>query len=575
MIRQLIRILDTRQSAQVKHLIWWLTAAAALQGAALAMAIPFFARLLSDTPASALPWLIALACACGLFAIVQASAQMIAFRVGSETARALHHLLGEHMARLPLGWFTRSRVGGLVEVATAGVPQLMSLPAILLRPLVTAVVTPAATAVAMLFFDWRLALSLAATGLMVQRVSVLASRRVRRVDAERHAAGDRAATRVVEYANAQQVLRAFGNDKRPHDLDAALESSAATARRAIAALTPGLVGFSFALQLAFAALLTLGALLVAGASLEPGLFIGLMIAVARLVSIAGTGAELGVAVRMSATQLERINEVLSTRPLPQRAGTDRPPSSAFVEFDDVTFGYGDSVVLDGVSFEMPERGMIALVGPSGSGKTTITRLLARFWDVDKGAIRLNGHDIRSLPQEQLLSNISIVFQDVYLFEGTIEDNVRLGRPGAPDAEVAAAMDLAGVTGLAADLPAGTATQVGTAGALLSGGQRQRISIARAVLKAAPITILDEATAALDPENAGIIQATLRTLAERGAVLVIAHHMSTVRAADTILVLDRGRVVDRGTHDELAARPGLYADYTNARHAAEGWSLSRT
>ncbi|WP_235854315.1 ATP-binding cassette domain-containing protein [Nonomuraea aridisoli] len=333
---------------------------------------------------------------------------------------------------------------------------------------------------------------------------------MRRVEAELHVADDRAATRVLEYARAQQVLRTFDTHRRTRDLDAALEQAAT-------ALAPGLLGFSFVLQLCFAALLAVGVLLATGGSLSTGLFAGLMIVVARLAAIASTGAELAASVRMSSAQLARVEEVLSTPPLPEPATAPAPvPTAPLMEVGQVTFGYGGANVLDRVSFELPERGLTALVGPSGSGKTTVTRLPARFWDVDAGAIRFRGRDVRALPHQTL--------------------------------------------------------HVGTAGALLSGGQRQRISIARAILKAAPLTVLDEATAALDPENAAIVHRAISTLARRGCVLVVAHHLSAVQAAETILVLDGGRIVHRGVHDDLMARPGLYADFVRALRASEGWAL---
>ncbi|WP_192579683.1 ABC transporter ATP-binding protein [Micromonospora sp. AMSO31t] len=575
MLGRLIRLLNRREARDLRALVAWLCAAAALQGVALALTAPFFIDLLAGRLDAALGWLIAVVAATGTFVAVQAAAQLRAFRAGIQTARALHHRMADHIARLPLGWFSPDRTGMLTALNTAGIPALASYPALLLRPLATAVVTPAAAALALLPVDWRASLAVAVCGASLAVVARAAGARTRRVDAQRHAAADRAAHGVIEFANAQQVLRANGAARRPHELDAALVGAYQVNRRAAGAMLPGIVGFSFALQIAFAAVLGLGVLLILRGGLDPGVFLGVTVVVARLAAIATTGAELGVALRMNAGTVDRIAQVLDTAPLPEpRPATSIPAVDAgrdlVAEFESVSFRYDSTPVLHDVSFQLPARGLTALVGPSGGGKTTVTRLLARFWDVSSGSVRVHGRDVRDIPTDELLRELAIVFQDVYLFDGTVEDNVRLGRPEASEAEVAAAMELAALTDLATD--AGRAVRVGAGGALLSGGQKQRISIARAILKAAPITVLDEATAALDPENALVVQRAITTLADRGSVLVIAHQLRTVEAADTILVLDQGRIIDQGTHEQLRKRPGIYADFVRQREAAESWAF---
>ena len=244
-----------------------------------------------------------------------------------------------------------------------------------------------------------------------------------------------------------------------------------------------------------------------------------------------------------------------------------------IAFDHVSFGYDSRPVLRDVSFTVPERSSTAIVGPSGSGKTTICSLLARFYDPQGGSITLGGHDLREFTCDSLLSNISMVFQNVYLFNDTIRANILFGRPGASEAEMIEAAKRARCHDFIMALPDGYDTVVGEGGGTLSGGEKQRISIARAILKNAPIIILDEATASIDPENEHLIQQAITELTHGKTIITIAHRMATIRGADQILVVSDGCIAERGTHDELMRRSGLYRHFAELREKAEGWSLA--
>ena len=217
-------------------------------------------------------------------------------------------------------------------------------------------------------------------------------------------------------------------------------------------------------------------------------------------------------------------------------------------------------MIDGVSLAVPEGKRLAIVGPSGAGKSTLLHLLARFYDVDEGAVRVGGVDVRSISTQELMAQFAIVFQDVYLFDGTIEENVRLGRPDADEAQVRAAATAARLDEVIARLPGGWTASVGEGGALLSGGERQRVSIARALLKDSPVVLLDEVTSALDPVNEAAVHEGIERLMAGRTVVMVAHRMRTVRHADHIVFLDGGRIVEEGTHDELLRRGGRYADF---------------
>lgn len=250
------------------------------------------------------------------------------------------------------------------------------------------------------------------------------------------------------------------------------------------------------------------------------------------------------------------------------------PEPGAVELDDVVFGYRpDAPVLTGVSMSVPARTMCAIVGPSGSGKTTIARLVARFWDVGSGAVRVGGADVRDMPTSQLMEQLSMVFQDVYLFDDTLAANIRIGNPAADDAQVRWAAGLAGVTEIVDRLPHGWDTRVGEGGRSLSGGERQRVSIARALLKRAPIVLLDEATSALDAENEANIVAAMQELRRTSTLIVIAHKLETIAAADQVVVLDdAGRIAQQGHHDELVSVEGPYRSFWEQRTRARGWEL---
>jgi ATP-binding cassette subfamily B protein len=268
------------------------------------------------------------------------------------------------------------------------------------------------------------------------------------------------------------------------------------------------------------------------------------------------------------TKLDTISEVQFI----DQAGKDKPLTKFDIQMRDVRFGYDSRTVLDSVSFRIPQNTTTAIVGPSGSGKTTICNLIARFYDVDSGAVTIGGTDIRELTCDSLLANISMVFQNVYLFNDTVQNNIRFGNPGATDAEVVEAAKQAMCHDFISALPEGYNTIVGEGGSTLSGGEKQRISIARAMLKNAPIVILDEATASVDPENEHLIQQAISALTHGKTIIVIAHRLATIEKADQILVMDNGQIAQNGTHKELVVQEGIYKRFIDIRSRAEGWSI---
>jgi len=275
--------------------------------------------------------------------------------------------------------------------------------------------------------------------------------------------------------------------------------------------------------------------------------------------------------RILDVSMDMVNEIFDT-PTIDTDGKAIAPDTMDIEFEGVDFSYGDRDILKGVDFKVQEKSTTAIVGPSGSGKSTIVNLIARFWDVNKGKILIGGHDVREYTLESLLKNISIVFQDVYLFNDTIANNIKFGRPDASIQEVKEAAKKACCDEFIEALTGGYDTIIGEGGASLSGGEKQRISIARAILKNAPIILLDEATASVDPENEKQLTEAIDALTREKTIVMIAHRLKTVKNAQQILVIDNGKVVQRGNHNELSAEPGIYADFIKMREASIGWKL---
>ena len=254
------------------------------------------------------------------------------------------------------------------------------------------------------------------------------------------------------------------------------------------------------------------------------------------------------------------------------SGAELSPEQHDLSAEDIRFSYGEKPIINGITLNIPERTTTAIVGPSGGGKTTLCHLLSRFWDVDGGRVTLGGHDVREYDMDSLMRNFSFVFQNVYLFHDTIANNIRFGQLDAPMEKVAEAAKKARCYDFIMALPQGFDTIIGEGGTTLSGGERQRLSIARAIMKDAPIIILDEATANVDPENEKELMEAITELTQEKTVIMIAHRLKTVRRADQILVVDKGQIVQRGTHDELMGQDGIYRRFISGRKQAVGWKI---
>ena len=275
--------------------------------------------------------------------------------------------------------------------------------------------------------------------------------------------------------------------------------------------------------------------------------------------------------RLVAAAIDRTEET-EDMPRMDENGKALSPEKHDIVFDHVNFSYEQKPILRDISVTVPDKTTTAVIGPSGSGKTTFCNLIARFWDTDSGSVKIGGYDVKDYTLESLMEQISVVFQNVYLFSDTIENNIKFGKPEATHDEVVAAAKAAFCDDFIGSLPDGYQTVIGEGGASLSGGEKQRISIARAMLKNAPIVILDEATANVDPENEDRLQKAIEALTRDKTIIMIAHRLKTVRHADQVLVIDHGHIVQQGKHEQLIAQPGIYADFVGGKEQTVRWKL---
>jgi ATP-binding cassette subfamily B protein len=505
-----------------------------------------------------------------VFGYLQAA---IGLRIGVGMQRGLQTRLGDHLNALPLGWFETHSAGPLSRIVVENVREIQGLIAYLLTKVLTSILVPLGVALGMLFIDWRISVAMLLAAPVLFLINSVANRAYSGADERMHAAAAEADSRVVEFAQAQPVLRSFGAvGPGNRALDDALARQRSAISRLMFATVPGLIVFGLFVQAVFLVLVYIAVGRVTDGAVSAAAAIALIAVSSRFIEPLNQAAQLGNALRSAAAAADRVTGLLAEPVLPE-VNTPVEPGAPSVVFDDVSFGYlPGAPVVSNLTFSVPAGTTTAVVGPSGAGKTTLLRLVARFYDVDSGRVAVGEHDVRAQPSETLLNQLSLVFQNVYLFNQSVAENIRIGRPGATDAELRRAATAACVDEIVDRLPDGFDTAVGEGGATLSGGERQRVSIARALLEDAPIVLLDEATSALDPHSEAVVVRGVHELTRDKTVIVVAHRLATIAHADQILFLDGGRIVERGTHTELLAHNGRYADFWNERSRASGWRL---
>lgn len=552
-----------------------------LCGLTIVTLVPVLIGLLSSEVQVAGRWLVLTLTGMVLCWGLRRTVDKAGIAVGIAVLRGGRQRLGDHVARLPVGWFSAANTARLSHIAAQGMMAVAQLPAHVLTPLLTGVITPVVMVGALFALNvtlgWIALLALP----VLAGVFMLTARLGQRAERALHTHTAQTSQRMVEFAQAQSVLRAFnGEQGGTRFLEQAIAQQQQSARGLIHVSAMSVVINAWAVQACFAALM-LSALLGLGDALGGAVDAsqGIAVVVSLLLVCRFIDPLLDVAgysevLRGARGQLGVVSAIFAEQPMAQPS-TLQLPAQASVELHGVSFRYGvdQPEVLRDVSLRIEPGSMTALVGASGSGKTTLVRLIARFFEVEEGSVRVAGVDVRQLSSTQLAGQISQIFQDAYLFQGSIADNIRVAKPDASDAQVLEAARLAGVEEILERLPGGLGAQVGEGGARLSGGERQRICIARALIKDAPILLVDEATAALDTENQAAIAQVLARLRGSRTLIVIAHQLSTVAMADQIVVLDEGRISERGTHEQLRHGQGRYARFLAQRSAAKGWRIT--
>ena len=497
---------------------------------------------------------------------------MLQTEAGYHTCAQKRIEIAEHMRYLPMGYFNQNSLGKITSVTTNTLEGLSDVATRVVMMTVQGFLTTGLITILVFLYDWRVGLVLLVGLVLFLLPNTLMRWQVGKVSDDKYQADMDLVAVVLEYSQGIAEVKNYNLVNRSaKKLSKAIEGKSQLDTKMTLVTSPyiALQGMVTKLTGLFMGLFSIYFYL--NGSME--LLITIMMIVSGFMiyeNLDGVGSFSSL-LRIVDLSVDMVNQVLAIQPMDIR-GRDIEPKSSRIELRDVSFSYGNKKIIDQVSLTIPEKTTTALVGPSGSGKTTLCNLIARFWDVDQGRISLGGHDVRDYSYDSLIRNFSFVFQSVYLFEDTIANNIRFGKPEASQEEVIEAAKKAACHDFILSLPDGYDTKIGEGGASLSGGERQRISIARAIIKDAPIIILDEATANVDPENEEALMQAIQALTRDKTIIMIAHRLKTVEHADQILVLDQGRIVEQGKHQDLLAKQGIYSKFIQERKTAASWRI---
>ena len=480
--------------------------------------------------------------------------------------------IGDCMKYMPMGYFKDHNLGNLTSVVTTTMGDIENNASMVLTNILGGYIHAAIITIVMLCIDWRIGLTILCGILLFTWCIGRLQKKSETVSPQRQQAQETLVSNVLEYVQGMLIVKSFnlGQNSNSKMRQAILDSKDKNLK-----LERTFVPYNMLQQIILygTSILVIveGLYFYLNGTMALSICLLMTVASFMLFSQLQSAGNTSSLLRLLDVSIDKVNEIDNTPVMDEHGKPINPPNYNIV-FDDVSFSYGEHKIPDHVSLSIPEKTVTAIVGPSGAGKSTLCNLIARFWDVDDGKITIGGIDVRDYTLDSLLTNISEVFQKVYLFADTIENNIKFGNPAASHNEVVKAAQKACCHDFIMSLPDGYDTVIGEGGATLSGGEKQRISIARAILKDAPIIILDEATSSVDPENENLLMGAISELTKNKTVIMIAHRLKTVRNADQIFVLSGGHIVQTGKHEDLIRQPGIYADFIGIRKKAIGWKL---
>ncbi len=480
--------------------------------------------------------------------------------------------IADHIKSIPMGYFNENSLGELVGTMTTVIENVETLAPMVMIRLMEGLITSLVMLICVFVFDYRFGIAMLIVEAIYLMISSMMEKRSQSVAPMRQDSEVKLVSAVLEWLRGMSVVKSFNLTGRG---DKALSEALEYNRKS----NTDMEGFYVPYTIAQKAVLQIGTFVLIFESVVfylngtlslPYALMMVVMSFMVFAHISGAGSAMAI-IRLLTSSMDKANKPESIRKMDENGGA-YDSDKHDIEFKNVSFSYEKRQVLSDISFRIPDKTTTAIVGASGSGKTTICNLIARFWDTDSGEVLMGGRNIKEYTLEALMSQISMVFQDVYLFADTIENNIKFGTPSATHEDVVRAAKEAACDDFIESLPDGYNTMIGEGGASLSGGEKQRISIARAILKNAPVIILDEATANVDPENEDRLQKAIGKLTENKTIIMIAHRLKTVREADQILVVDAGKIIQRGKHSELVEQEGIYRRFILGREEAESWKI---
>ena len=504
--------------------------------------------------------------------VVKYRATILQCEAGYGTAAGKRIEIAEHLRYLPMGYFNENSLGYITSVTTNTMENLADTATRVVMLTTQGILTTALIAVMVFLYDWRIGLVLLAGMLLFFAVNHSMQKKSQRVSPKKIQSDTSLVEKVLEYIQGIAEVKGYNlTGKMSKKLNRAIDANTNVNIELELTFVPFMALQNSVIKLTGIVMTMLSVYLYLQGTMELITCIGMTICSFMVFASLEQAGNYSALLRTVDISVDKAQAVMDL-PAMDIDGQEITPQHFDVELSGVEFSYDKKKIIDGISVRIPERTTTAIVGPSGGGKTTLCHLIARFWDVDKGSVTLGGRNVKEYSMDSLMKNFSFVFQNVYLFQDTIANNIRFGQEDAPMERVIEAAKKACCHDFIMALPQGYDTVIGEGGASLSGGEKQRISIARAIMKDSPIIILDEATANVDPENEERLQRAIEALTRDKTIIMIAHRLKTVRGADQILVVDNGQIVQQGKHEELIGQQGIYADFVLGRKEAIGWKL---